>query len=178
MLELKPITLNQYLELEDKSQYDFAMRFALIFTTPEDVFSIGDISEIKYGKIKEYQLLMNDSFTLAEQIEYLKTITTIKNFGTYKLDVFCRGVNYFNDQIKKLTERESNLLYTAPTEKEIEAGLDRFNNLGTYMQFRKLAKSFNKTIEEVKEMKYHNCFLELYTQKQEFDFQTAYSKLK
>jgi hypothetical protein len=178
MLELKAITLKEYIELSDKSEYDFAMKFAHLFTIPENTFEIIDISLLPFGKIKDYQYDITQNMLLSEQLDYFKSVTKIKDFGKIKLDSFCRGVNWFNLEINKLTERERNLLYTPPSEKEIQAGIDMFDELGTYLQFRKLAKSLNKTIEQIREMKYQDCFLELYTQKLENDFNTNLSKIK
>ena len=46
MIELNDITLKEYFELEDKSEFDFAIKYGYTFNKGVDVFEIGDITQL------------------------------------------------------------------------------------------------------------------------------------
>ncbi|MEX0598007.1 MAG: hypothetical protein WD512_16075, partial [Candidatus Paceibacterota bacterium] len=55
MIELEKITLREYSELENKEEYDFAMKYAFIFKEPIDEYKIGDVMELSFGLVKDFQ---------------------------------------------------------------------------------------------------------------------------
>ena len=72
MIELKRISVNDYIELDDKSQYDFAMRFAVKFNESVNEFEIIDIFELPFGFIIDYQFEMIQGMSLMRQIELIQ----------------------------------------------------------------------------------------------------------
>ncbi len=176
-MEIERITLEQYLNLEEKSIYDFALKFVLKFNIPENVFNCNPISDMKFGFVKTMQAKILSEHTIYDEIEFVKECTDRNPLKMF-LDDYSRQLIYLVKELEGLSEREINLLTTEPTQKEINAGLHRFDGLGLYLQERELAGKDITKLDSIREMKYQDCFVELYTRKQERDFETAYSKLK
>ena len=171
MIELKRISVNDYVELDDKSQYDFAMRFAVKFNESINEFEIDDIFELPFGFIIDYQFEMIQGMSLMRQIELIQSITK-KDVLKMDLDVFCRGCKFVNEGMLQIAEIERQKLSYAPTFDEQNAGIENlFEGLEFYMKVRKLANNDITKIESIRALPYSKCFLELYTQKQEYEFQ-------
>lgn len=176
-MEIERIKLEEYFCLEDRAVYDFAFKFAYMFTIPENVCKCIPLSEMKFGFIKEMQLRILSQHTIYDEIEFVKKCTRRNPIKMF-IDDYSRQLNYLVKELNDITDRENKLLVSEPTQKEINAGLQRFDGLGLYLQERELAGKDITKLEAVREMKYQDCFVELYTRKQERDYQTAYSKLK
>jgi hypothetical protein len=175
-MEIERITLAEYYKLEDTSNYDFAMKFAHQFTIPENIFKVPDLEELEFGFIKNAQLNIVRG-DMNYYLELFHELTGLNPFNLY-LDEFTRQLHYIKREFEKLSEKESKLLISPPSEKEQRAGLERFDGLGAYMQERELANNDITKLEAIRKTKYKYCFVELYTRKQERDFNKAYSKLK
>lgn len=175
MIELDDITVNDYIELEDKTEYDFAINFANQYNELIDEYGIGDIIQLKMGIVKDIQDEMEfGTLTFEKKIDYLNLILKKENsewIGSEKLAKFSRGLNYLYSGIEEIIKAERMVLCHEPSIEEEAAGLERFSKLGVYLQLRKLANGDITKIEAIREMPYSSCFTELYTQKLEFDFQ-------
>lgn len=170
MIELDRITLKKYFEISDieRERYDFAMKFAIQFTRPEDTLSVGDVSDLPFGLVKEY---MHDlsNMTFVKQIEYLERIRKI-DYGNVLIDVFTRALNYLNIEILKLVELEGKTLVSNASAKEIAAS-ESLSDLGYYIQLRELANYDITKIESVKKMSYSTCYLELLARQRISEFE-------
>lgn len=181
MIELEDISLKEYLELEEKDDYDFAIKYSKsIFNKPLDVFGIGDMTELTFGIIKDIQYDVLEGMNWIKFLEYLQTLTKInlKKLVNYKLTTICRVKSYIYEEIKRINEIETELLGYTPDSDEKSAGIDSFNQFGTYGQLRKLANEDITKLEDVKKIKYSICLMELYYQKTENEFQTQLMKIK
>lgn len=196
MITLKTITIRQYVELEDKSEYDFAMKYAFRFTEPKDEYGIGDIMELPFGFIKDFQYELEQGLkiewlfdTVTDLIYktrpkgfkklswYIKKKLGFNFIGAEPLDKFMRFVNYLKESMKELIEAENIALAYEPTEKELNAGIERFNGLGVYIQIRSLTKGDLTKHEQIRALPYSLCFTELYTSKQLADYEKDITKL-
>ena len=180
MIVLEDITLKEYIDLEDKKDYNFAIQYAFRFTDSEDTFNIGDVTDLSFEFVKDYQYELQNGLDLNGQIKLLKRAANIKDhqLGKVKLDVFFRGLNYLHDGIIGLTKAEANALSYTPSAKEEAAGIENFNKYGSYSQFRKLAGNDILKIEKIKKLKYSECFIELLYLHDEYVFQEKLSKQK
>lgn len=177
-MQVERITVKKYSTLVDKSNYDFAIQYAKEFTEPEDTFKIGDVYEIPFGIIKDIQQDLEDgTLTEAGQLEYLLKIKPELKIDKMYLDDFCRGLNYLYSNIVNLLETEMELLGGEVTVEEMQAGINRFNSIGIYLQLRQLANNDITKIDDIKQLSYNKCFIELYTRKQESDFQRELQKV-
>lgn len=176
MIQLKKITLQEYIDLVDKSKYDFAMKYAFKFTEPVDEYSIGDFREKEFGFVKDWQYefehgLQMDKFL----IMVIDLIPNIK-LPNEPLDKLCRFFNYIAKSIKDISDVEKVALSYDSTDAEISGGIDRFKDLGIYLQIRTIAITFGITIDQARKMKYNDAFVELYTQKQLTEYQNELRK--
>ena len=181
MIELEDITLREYFELEDKTKYDFAMKYTKsIFNEPLDLFNSGDFTELSFGLIKDLQFDLSQGLTWVKLIDYIEKISgkTAKQIAGYKLTVISRYRAYIESEINRINEIESELLSYQPTSDEQNAGIEDFNKFGSYGQQRKLATTFMKSPEEIRQWKYDLCLLELYYQKTNYDFQDRLFKIR
>lgn len=171
-MEIKRIKVKEYLQLIDKSAYNFAINYAEEFHLNKDCLGIGDIGELTFELIKDFQSDLEDgSLTFEKQINYLKRILSEAVINNSYLNDLCNTIIYLTSGIVKMLEIESEVLGGEPSPEEEAAGLNRFELLGTYLQYRQLADNDITKIKEIKKMTYNECFLELYTRKQESDFQ-------
>ena len=181
MIEIKDITVSEYSEMEDKSEYDFAIDFAFTFQQSKDVYQIGDVTDLPFGVVKDMQdEIENGEMNFVRRCFWIDKIKSKKSgtwIGKEKLINFITGSNYLINEIEKLMNTERIVFTHEPTIEEEAAGLDRFNGLGIYMQLRKLAGNDITKIEAVKQLPYALCFTELYTMKQEYDFQKELNEI-
>ncbi len=160
MLELKNITVKEFIELEIKDPYLFAMKYAFAFTTPENTLEIKDVTELEFGFIKDVQYSLENEYTFFEQLKHMEQITS-KNIGQMKLTDYCRGASWFIKEIYELNKKEAYLLQT----NEVWEHAEKFEGLGVYLQKRQIAHQFHCTPQQVDKMTYAICITELYTQK-------------
>jgi hypothetical protein len=110
-------------------------------------------------------------------IDYILLCTKRKSLKNEPLDRVCRFSSYLVEGVKKIVENEKELLAHEPSEKELAAGMDRFNEIGIYLQIRSLTGGDITKYEEVRKLPYSLCFTELFASKQLSDYQTELNKL-
>lgn len=178
MIELTSISVAQYLELEDKTEYDFAMKFAFVFKEPVDEYGIGDMMEQPFGYVKDFQYEIEQGLSFAKLIDLVTETKKIKNIGKEPLDKLMRFANYLITSIEQIVEVENESLAYEPDPDEIEAGMDKFNGLGVYLQIRSLTNGDITKFDQVRKLPYSLCFTEMYTAKQMSDYQKDLMKIK
>lgn len=178
-MELKNITIDEYLQLEDPTQYDFFMRYSNKLNFGSDTMGVHDLMEHKFGLIKDLQYDIANGMTWNQKIEYVMKLTgkDYKTITSYKLTRFCPGWKYVLDQIDLITSIEMETLSYTPTNEEKQAGIDELDVLGVYLQIRKIAITLHYTIDQVKNMQYDEAFLELVTQKKLSDYEAELSRV-
>jgi hypothetical protein len=155
-MKFNNITYGQYLDLEDKSEIDFAIKYML----PKDYFNVGDFTELKFGLIKDIMFDVSKGLSFETFIDYFEKITTVKLKDAKVLELF--GFHkYLISEIERIAKIENNGLSYSPTDEEIRAGIDIFEKYSYYPQLRSIAIAFYMTIDEVRELKYSHCFTEL-----------------
>jgi len=157
-MRVKRIKISDYILLEDRSQYDFLIRYADIFNKPENVLKLPPVEEMPFGFVKETQSEIMQGMTLGREIEILSKFISLKDVY---LDEYTRTAKWFYKQLEDLTYKEMTLLSSNNQMK----GSDKLQPIALYVQKRTIAKELNITIEEVDNMKYADAFVELYTQK-------------
>ncbi len=106
------------------------------------------------------------------QLDFFKIVDLVievlhrETVGPEPLDKFWRFFNYLKSGVISILETEKIALAYEPTAKEIEAGMDRFEGLGVYMQTRSLTGGDITKFEAVRRLPYSFCFTELNTVKQ------------
>ena len=173
-MELKNITLKEYVELDDKKEYEFALKYSKEFKKSNDYFKLGDFNELKFGFVKDAQYYLSNGMTYDRYASMISEQKNIKNIGNTHILDFFQSFNYFQEQIKQISDIEMVALASKNTSKEQEemeaAGIEMFEVFGVYLQIRSIAIALNTTIEQVRNMKYSDAFVELAYQKTDFQF--------
>lgn len=166
---IEDITVQQYIDLEDKHLYDFAIKYAFIFTDSINEFQIGDIFDFEFGLIKDTQYEILDEMSVMTKFDIVGKFTN-KDISKLSLMKVIRQFNYISEQIELIVDVERQMLSHEPSDYEIQAGIDDFADLGVYLQIQQLTNSDVTKIEDVRKVKYNDCFLELLTRKRSYDF--------
>jgi hypothetical protein len=137
------------------------------------------MTEKPFGLIKDLQFDFSSGITWEQLITYIARITGKgqKEVVDFSLFDVCQAKRYIMEEIERISELEHNTLSYMPTDKEIRAGIEKLDPLGSYMQFRSIARALNMTIEQVKTMRYDEAFLELYAQKLLNEYEANYQKI-
>ncbi len=180
MIELKNITFEQYIRLEDRSEYDFAMKYGYPFLKPEDVCSIGDFTQLEFGLIKDLQQDISQGLTWEKMLSYMVLLSGKDEIYFYSISLIriTRFRNYIVDEIRRIVEIENKILAYNPTEEEVRAGIDKLSVFGVYSQLRQLATTFHQPIEWARKLKYEDAFVELCYQKMSNDFERALIEIR
>ena len=178
MIKLNKITVKEYFDLEDKSEYDFAMKYAFIFNDAVDEYEIGDMQDLPFGKIKDLQYEFEQGISNNRLMEIASELSGIKSFANEPLDKLWRFLNYLKESMLSIIENERKLLSHEPSDLEKRAGLTRFEGLGIGLQIRELAGNDITKREIVKQLPYSLCFLHLYEGKQISDFKQRISEIQ
>jgi|GEM_PF-2222581 len=181
MIEIQDITLKEYFELDNREEYDFAIKYTKsLYNEALDIFEIGDLTVQSFGLVKDLQFDIEQGIKWIKLLDYLEILTNrnAKELVNYKLIAICRVKSYLAQEVERINTIESELLSYVATSEEQSAGIEGFNKFGTYGQKRKLATTFNTTPYEIEKWKYSDCLLELYYQRVEHDFQDKLFKIK
>jgi hypothetical protein len=176
MIELEKISVNQYLELEDRTEYDFAIKYASIFTNQKDEYGIGDVMELPFGFIKDFQYELQSGISFEKLFSFIQELVK-KKIGSEPLDKFVRFSNYLTESVRQIVEVEEKTLAYEPTDKENIAGINRFEGLGVYLQIRSLTGGDLTKYEHIRSMPYSVCFTEMYAAKQITEYERELMKL-
>jgi len=173
MIELKNITFHQYLNLEDRSEYDFAINYAESFLEPKDIFSIGSFTQLEFGLVKDLQQDISQGMTWDKMLEYMCLLTGKKELAFYNLSLLkiIQFRNYIVNEIKQIVEIENQVLSYDPSEDEIQAGIDKLSVFGVYSQLLSVANGDPLKVDSVRKMKYEDAFVFLCYQKMSSDFE-------
>ncbi len=178
MLVLDRISLLDYFQLDDRSEYDFWMKYSFECEA-KDVFKVGDFMKLPFGFIKNQQYELSKGMPWEKILEAFEILTrkTIKELVIMPLEIICQFKNYYIDEMNKINMIESETLCHEPDEKELKAGIDRFNVLGIYLQIESLAGNDVLKIEAVKKLPYETCYLWLYSQSLKAEYQKDYLRV-
>lgn len=179
-MSLKNISYRKYAVLEDKSEYDFYIKYSIVCNTSKDIFKLGDMTQRSFGLIKDIQYdLGQGELTWLRYLEYIQTMTgkSIKRLALLGIVELCQSHKYFISEIQRIIEIESIALEYAPDNKEVRAGINKLDDLAIYLQIRSIAQELNMTIKQVKDMKYEEAFVELVAQSRLADYSKKYMKI-
>jgi hypothetical protein len=162
--------LNKYIDLEDKSEVDFGLKYSGKYNIPEDKIGIGEITEYSFGLVKDMQYQMDKGISFNHAIQFFDRMQ-IKNIGLKDIFILNQSYKYLIKEISRVNEIEGELLASSINSDEAQAGIDDLADLGIYLQHRQLALTFHQTIRWVEEQPYNDMILELVTQKRLNDYE-------
>jgi len=179
MIELRNIKLKEYFELEDKSEYDFAIKYSFNFNKEVNIFEVDELMKQPFGLIKDMQYYLNE-LTWERLVEFIEKLSGIdsKKIGDTKLIDICQFKSWIVSEINKINLIEEQALSYDVTEEEKQAGIDELSMLGTHLQIRSLANDDLTKYEAIRSLPYELCFTELFTKKKLFEYQERLWKIK
>lgn len=174
---LNNIKLSQYFELSDRSEYDYLITY---HTDSKDIFSIGDITQLPFGDVKEIQYKFNKGVTIKDIIEFISKCTSkkIKEIGSINILEFVQINNYIKKQVEFINTIEENGLISPVDADAEQAGVDRFNKFGYWIQIDKLAGGDPLKYDKVKSLTYMDCFTKLKYEVEKDDYLSTLRKIK
>jgi hypothetical protein len=180
MIEIKNIKFKTYLMLNDRREYDYAIKYAFMFQKPVDIFKVGDFTNLEFGLIKDLQhdissglMWLKDETHSMGLIDYMMMLAKKKQniFFNMKLIDIIQFRNYIVQSIANLSKVESIALSYEPSNEEVAAGIERLSIYGVYNQLLSVAGGDPLKIPQVRKMPYHEAFVFLCNQKDKHEYQ-------
>lgn len=180
-MELKVISILEYINLEDKAYYDIWLRHSKLCKLAIDFFNIKDLTKKTFDNVKDLQYLFSkENYTYTELIELISEIANVKieNVTSLNLLHFKQFVNYLIQENNRIIEIEKNLLGSEePTDLQKMAGIDKFSKYGIFIQYDKLSGGCIEKFKIIGQIQYDVCLTKLALEKDTHEYLTAYSEL-
>lgn len=178
MIELNDISLIEYFNTENKTEYDFAFKYSKRFKQPVDVLKVGEFMELPFGWVKDVQFKFSKQYTFLNLFDDLEMLDKSKQFQKLSFLQASNQLYYFHDQIERINFIEQEKLCGGITNEELAAGIESLSIYETYPQLRAIAITFNTTPYQIRKWKYKDCFIELSYSKDLYIFEKKLSKIK
>lgn len=180
LFEVDNISFKIYAQLKDTTEYDYILKYSRLFNVPVDRFNVGELTEKPFGLVKDLQYDLNNGVTWMQLLEYFekltdKPVTELSNYGLLELNQFKQ---FIFEEVAKINEIEKVGLASTIEQDEERAGIDRFSVYGNYIQFVDLANDDILKIEEVKKLKYIDCFMLLKLRHDRNEYQKELFRIK
>jgi len=169
MIQLDDLTYNEFLTSNKRDEYIFAARYAIPYTKAIDIYNVGDIHEKTWGFVKDVQFeLEQNQMSWEKMIDFIIEVTGKdgKEIGKEKFKDVCNFRMHLIEGIKELMNIEAHILSHTPTEKEKEAGIGLFENLGIFIQTDSLANGCIEKHRAIRKEPYSLCLTKLVLMKQ------------
>lgn len=173
------ISFKEYVELQDRGQYDFYLRYGNI--EPVDYFEIGDYINETFGFVKDMQDYLNSTgLTWEAFIKEMakKTGKTPEEVAKEPLFFLQQARLHAKAQIEFINEIENKAMSYAPSAAEESADLSVFEKYRAFIQLDKLAGGDVTKIEHIKALPYLVCFTKLSLEADSAEYQRRLSKFK
>lgn len=178
MTELENITFVQYVELKDKSAYDYAATYSRVLNTPVDIFKVGMFNKLTFGQVKDLQT------TFASGVDYKEMINFVCNLKKLKLKEvvlkpffeICKFRSYVISEIEKIQRIEESLNYKVSAQDKT-AGIEKLAKFGVGIQIDKLAMGKIWMYETVRKQDYEKAFFKLLMDKEINEYNAIRNKL-
>ena len=172
MIIIEDITVNEYISIEDdevKKEYDYAIKYAYIYNKPKDYYKLGDIMKLPFGWIKDFQYALSEGMVWDDYIKLISVF--VKKPYNEKLLRLCQQRVYLINAMEELIYVEEKALSSSLSSDEESAGMDDFDGFGIELQFRNLTGGDVTKKDDVRNIPYEDCFVELVLQKKISDYE-------
>lgn len=174
------ITYKAYFELEDKTDYDFMINYGYEFHEAKDHLKLGSLLDAPFGFVKDCQDLFTRSYSLVDLFDIIAEFFyhLPRNIALMSLLEVYQIRNYILSDIDNINTIERMTFSGSQLKNiEIEAGIEKFDELGVYMQFSDLTGGDVTKFEHVRHTKYSICFLELKKRKIQSEYDKRYFEI-
>lgn len=167
MIQVKAIKLKEYLNLENKDEYNFIMLYSIKFSESKNIYGLPDFENWNFGFINDYSfLLQNRKLSIENQIELIQ-----KLFDYFKIKIdlkelslldYCNLRNFVNDKIIEVLKIESEFLSRKLKQEEISSGInEKFKGLEPHIKLSMLAGGDILKFDAIEQMPWSICFNEM-----------------
>lgn len=176
---MKDITLKQYLELKDVSQYSF-----IDSLKPKDTFNGVklDISLMTYSEVKGVMKSLKDFKTIENVKDIFETCfkCDVIEFYNSNLVAFTQAKKHVLNTFKKLIENENKLLQSVSVDAMLwqSAGGDKLNKFSDIMALVQLGEIYGVYPFELENKKYFEILTLLRVNKVKNEVDAKYNELK
>ena len=176
-VEIQNISFITYSNLEDKSKYDYLLRYAKF--EYENIFSLKPLADNTFGHVKNVQELLNYTGLTWEMFFQLiseEKGITIKAVAENSLFDLHRQRLWLKNEVEEINKLE-NSIGSGVTKLQEAAGIERFNKYRSFLVLDNLAGGDITKYEEIKGTPYWTCFVKLRLEAERNDYQEKYNEL-
>lgn len=158
------ISFKTYLELSDKSEYDYILRYSNKLKKGLDLFNYGEFIDLSFGFVKDMQETMNTTgLSWQHFIEIISKEKglTLESIALIPLFDLQQARSYFREQVEFINELETKGLGHMATAQQEAAGIDIFNKYRSFIQLDKLAGGDPTKYKAIEQLDYMTCFTKL-----------------
>lgn len=176
-MEIENIIIAKYFELQDRKTYDYIINYS---TDSKDLFNIGDFTNLTFGVVKDMQYKFNKGIGIKSILEFISNHTEqeLSEIGKTNFMDFVKAFNYIKKQIEFINTIEENSLVGVMDADAEQAGVDRFDKYGYWIQIDKLAGGDPLKYEAVKNLTYLDCHTKLYYEVEKEDYNSTLNKIR
>lgn len=177
-MKLDNITFVDYVNLKDRSEYDYALRYGIYES--KDLFLIGEMVDCPFGFVKDMQDILNyEGLTWEKLIDEISTYKKINKADVANRPLFDlhKFRLYLKEQVEKINEIEQ-ISGHAPEPDEESAGIEVFAKYRAFLQYDKLSNGDITKIEEIKKLPYSICFAKLMLDADKADYEEKLFKIR
>ncbi len=172
-MELPSINIGEYLHISDpelKDKYDFAIKYSKQ-SEAKDILCFGDLTKKTFGEVKDLQQ------QFSEKDYFVKFITQCEKLLYLDVFTFFAYYNYVINEVSRVNSIESQLLGHEANGDEINANIDKLNEMGVGIQIDTLALGQVWMYETIRGMNYEDCLYKLVLEKRRSDYQRDYQNI-
>jgi hypothetical protein len=164
----------------DRDEFDVIIKYSTDFYESVDTFKIGELTEKSFGVVKDIQYgINNNTLTWSEYFDYVNQITlvTVEELKATPMLKLIQFRNYLVTEVIRINELEKILLSHEATAEEQEANLEEFEKFGAYLQIRALTNNDITKHEQVRQIKYSLCLIELRVRQLEREYEIRLNEI-
>jgi hypothetical protein len=179
MIEIENIKMLDFIQLEDKSAYNFAADYSNRLNAPLDLFEFGELTKMSFGDVKDMQYTFSNGINWIELINFVNNYKGIDKKELVQIRFFdwCKFRAFIKQGLEYIETLEENLMYETSGDDEA-AGIDSLNKYGVFAQVDSLAGGNPLNYEAVKKLEYSVCFTKLLYDKEKQDYINERNKRK
>ena len=181
-MTLENITFAEFLMLDADASfpYIFAFQHGATLVKPVNHFELKAIDDYTFGQVKDGIYNLENGLMMQDLPEFISIFSkdepqTYMNVGVVEV---LQTFSYIKKGLEQISEVERQMLVSPISQKELAAGLEKFNQYGVYPQMETLALRFGKTVKWVRKQPYNDMFLSMCYNKTLQDYQMSYANLK
>lgn len=139
---------------------------------------VKSLTELTFGEVATIKIDIQKP-SIENLLSIYKIIFGIEEKDFYKLDTvsFFHSLNWINEQIKEIIDREQKSLASAPDAKLKEAGIKQMAIFGEMNTLISIAEKFGKTPQEVENWNYNLVFTLMLHQKKSYEINKRYQEI-